>query len=66
MDDGSTDRGLEELNKIADQDMDYVSWIEVPRNSGLTAAIAVGTDHSFGDLIVLIGAGLETIPLISI
>ena len=62
VDDGSTDGSVEELNQIAEQDMDHVRVVELRRNFGQTAAIAAGIDHSLGDVIVLIDADLQNDP----
>ncbi len=62
VDDGSRDRSLEVLEKLAADAPDHVRVVALRRNFGQTAAIAAGIDHSQGDVIVLLDADLQNDP----
>lgn len=62
VDDGSHDRSLEVLEKLAADDPDHVRVVALRRNFGQTAAIAAGIDHSQGEVIVLLDADLQNDP----
>jgi glycosyltransferase involved in cell wall biosynthesis len=67
VDDGSSDRSLEVLTKIA-SDNKQVKIISFRKNSGQTAAIMAGLDFAQGEIIVLIDSDLQNdcrdIPLL--
>ncbi len=62
VDDGSTDKSLEMLRRLAADDPEHVRVIVFRRNFGQTAAITAGIDHSKGDIIVLLDADLQNDP----
>ncbi|HEX2696868.1 MAG TPA: glycosyltransferase family 2 protein [Anaerolineales bacterium] len=62
VDDGSTDKSLEILRKLAEKDPAHVRVIVFRRNFGQTAAIVAGIDHSDGKIIVLLDADLQNDP----
>lgn len=59
--DGSTDRSLEVLRKLAAKDK-HVRVIVFRRNFGQTAAISAGIDYAKGDVVVLLDADLQNDP----
>lgn len=62
VDDGSLDNSLRVLNQIADIDPNHVQVISLKRQTGQTAAITAGIDHSVGDVIILLDADLQNDP----
>jgi glycosyltransferase involved in cell wall biosynthesis len=62
VDDGSRDRSLAELEKLAACDPQRVRVIAMRRNFGQTTAIAAGIDHSCGDIVILMDADLQNDP----
>lgn len=62
VDDGSVDKSLQVLEKLADEDVVHIRVISFRRNFGQTAAIVAGIDHSHGDVIVLMDADLQNDP----
>ncbi len=62
VDDGSKDKSMVELEKIASKDPGHFKVIGLRRNFGQTAAIAAGIDHSDGDVIILMDADLQNDP----
>lgn len=62
VDDGSTDGGLEVLERLARQDPSHTRVVVLRRNFGQTAAIAAGIDHARGQVVVLIDADLQNDP----
>ena len=62
VDDGSTDRGLDVLKRIVENDPEHVRVLVFRRNFGQTAAIAAGIDHSRGSIIVLLDADMQNDP----
>ena len=62
VDDGSRDRSLAELEKLAECDPLHVRVVALRRNFGQTAAIAAGIDHSCGAIVVLMDADLQNDP----
>jgi glycosyltransferase involved in cell wall biosynthesis len=62
VDDGSTDKSLSILNRIAEEDPEHVSVVVFRRNYGQTAALAAGIDHSSGDTIILMDADMQNDP----
>jgi glycosyltransferase involved in cell wall biosynthesis len=61
IDDGSNDRSLEVLRRLADRDK-HVRVIVFRRNFGQTAAISAGIDHARGDAVILLDADLQNDP----
>lgn len=61
IDDGSTDRTLQRLERLAAED-DRVKPLSFRRNFGQTAAFAAGFDHARGDVIVTIDGDLQNDP----
>jgi glycosyltransferase involved in cell wall biosynthesis len=61
VDDGSTDRTLELLQKIQSED-NHVIVLSLRRNFGQTAAFAAGFDYSRGDVIVTMDGDLQNDP----
>jgi polyisoprenyl-phosphate glycosyltransferase len=59
--DGSTDRSLEILLKLHEQDP-RVKILNLSRNFGHQAAITAGVDHVSGDVVVIIDADLQDPP----
>jgi dolichol-phosphate mannosyltransferase len=59
--DGSTDRSREALRAAADRRRE-IKVVELKRNSGQTAAMMCGIDHSAGDIIIPIDADLQNDP----
>jgi len=62
VDDGSRDRSLAELEKLAAADPQRVRVVALRRNFGQTAAIAAGIDHSTGEIVILMDADLQNDP----
>ncbi|HEY59768.1 MAG TPA: glycosyltransferase family 2 protein [Anaerolineae bacterium] len=62
VDDGSQDKSLENMEKLARKNPQRVSVIVLRRNFGQTAAIAAGVDHAQGDVIVLLDADMQNDP----
>lgn len=62
VDDGSKDKSIKALEKLAAEDPYHVRVVELRRNFGQTTAIAAGIDHSKGDIIVLMDADLQNDP----
>jgi glycosyltransferase involved in cell wall biosynthesis len=62
VDDGSTDRGLDVLTRLVENDPEHVRVLIFRRNFGQTAAIAAGIDHSRGSIIVLLDADMQNDP----
>lgn len=61
VDDGSTDGSAEELRRIKDSDP-HVRVIRLARNTGQTAALQCGLQHSAGDVVVAMDADGENDP----
>ena len=59
--DGSTDRSLELLQKIAADD-DRVCVVDLSRNFGHQVALSAGVDHARGDAVVVIDSDLQDPP----
>jgi dolichol-phosphate mannosyltransferase len=59
--DGSRDGSLAELRRLAQQHPE-VKVLDLKRNSGQTAALMCGIDHSTGDIIIPIDADLQNDP----
>jgi glycosyltransferase involved in cell wall biosynthesis len=59
--DGSKDRSREAL-RLAAERRNEIKVVELKRNSGQTAAMMCGIDHSSGDVIVPIDADLQNDP----
>ncbi|MBN1868975.1 MAG: glycosyltransferase family 2 protein [Candidatus Omnitrophica bacterium] len=59
--DGSTDRSLENLKEICSKDK-KVRVINLKRNFGQTAAIAAGFDHAEGEIIITMDSDLQNDP----
>lgn len=62
VDDGSMDKSLAVLEKLADENSDHIRVVSFRRNFGQTPAIVAGIDHSQGDVIVLMDADLQNDP----
>ncbi len=62
VDDGSRDRSVAELEKLAAADPAHVRVVALRRNFGQTAAIAAGIDHSTGEIIIMLDADLQNDP----
>lgn len=62
VDDGSTDKSLQVLESLVEQDPAHVRVVVFRRNFGQTAAIAAGIDHSQGEIIVLLDADMQNDP----
>ena len=63
VDDGSTDKSPEELEKLARKDPRYVRVVLLRRNFGQTTAIAAGIDQALGEIIVMMDADLQNDPI---
>lgn len=61
IDDGSTDRTVEEIRKLREKD-ERVHLVSFSRNFGKEAAIYAGLEHSKGDYVVLMDADLQDPP----
>jgi glycosyltransferase involved in cell wall biosynthesis len=61
IDDGSTDRSFEELEKLSLRD-ERIKIVSFVRNYGQTAALAAGIDHSLGKIIIPMDADLQNDP----
>jgi dolichol-phosphate mannosyltransferase len=59
--DGSTDRSLDLLEKIANDD-DRVRVVDLSRNFGHQVALSAGVDHARGDAVVVIDSDLQDPP----
>ena len=62
VDDGSSDKSLQVLESLAEQDADHVRVVVFRRNFGQTAAITAGIDHSHGHTIVLLDSDMQNDP----
>ncbi|MCX7755130.1 MAG: glycosyltransferase family 2 protein [Anaerolineales bacterium] len=60
--DGSRDRSMEVLERLAAEDPEHVCVVEFRRNFGQTTAIAAGIDHAQGEVIVFLDADLQNDP----
>lgn len=61
VDDGSSDKTLERIKELADEDK-QVKYISFSRNFGKEAAIYAGLEMSTGDLVVVMDADLQDPP----
>lgn len=61
VDDGSTDRSWEQLEKLAAKD-DRVRCVRFRRNFGQTAGLAAAIDHATGDVMIPMDADLQNDP----
>ncbi len=61
VDDGSSDRTMEELQVLADRDR-AVRVVSLRRNFGQTAAFAAGFDHARGDVIITMDGDNQNDP----
>ncbi len=62
VDDGSTDKSLEILKKLAQKDK-TLKIIEFRRNFGQTAAMAAGIDFASGEVIIFMDSDLQNDPV---
>lgn len=62
IDDGSTDKSLEVLRSLVENDPEHIRALVFRRNFGQTAAITAGIDHARGDTIVLLDADMQNDP----
>ncbi|PWH12193.1 MAG: glycosyltransferase [Anaerolineae bacterium] len=60
--DGSRDRSMQVLERLALEDPQHVCVVEFRRNFGQTTAIAAGIDHAQGEVIVFLDADLQNDP----
>ncbi|MBR2531763.1 MAG: glycosyltransferase family 2 protein [Lachnospiraceae bacterium] len=60
--DGSTDRSAEILDKLREADPDHVSVIRFSRNFGHEAAMTAGLDYACGDWLIFMDADLQHPP----
>lgn len=63
VDDGSRDKSVDVLEKLAAADPQHTSVVVLRRNFGQTTAIAAGIDHAQGDVITFLDADLQNDPL---
>ena len=61
VDDGSRDKTLEEIKKLADENSE-VHYISFSRNFGKEAAMLAGLDYSTGDYVTIMDADLQDPP----
>lgn len=61
VDDGSTDRTLQTLKRLAQRDS-RIKPLSFRRNFGQTAAFAAGFDHAKGDVIITLDGDLQNDP----
>ena len=61
IDDGSTDRSLDILKQLQDQDS-RVNYLSLSRNFGHQSAILAGLEHSRGDAVISMDADLQHPP----
>lgn len=61
IDDGSSDRSVEVLEEISNED-DMVLVIALRRNFGQTAAMSAGFDHANGEVIITMDGDLQNDP----
>ena len=62
VDDGSRDQSARLLEDLAQKYPEHFRAVLLRRNFGQTAAIAAGIDHSCGDVVILMDAGLQNDP----
>jgi Glycosyl transferase family 2 len=62
VDDGSTDKSFEQLQRLAAFDP-HTRIIRLSRNFGQTAAISAGVQHSRGEILVFMDGDLQNDPL---
>lgn len=62
IDDGSTDKSFQELQKVSDKDH-RVTVIKLVRNFGQTAALAAGIDFARGQVIIPMDSDLQNDPV---
>jgi glycosyltransferase involved in cell wall biosynthesis len=60
--DGSRDNSVDKLLEIANLHPDTVTFVDLRRNFGQTAAMAAGIDHSTGGIVVLMDADRQNDP----
>ncbi len=60
--DGSRDNSVGKLLEIADSHPDTVTFVDLRRNFGQTAAMSAGLDHSTGSVVVLMDADRQNVP----
>ena len=60
--DGSRDRSMDALERLAAEDPEHVCVVEFRRNFGQTTAIVAGIDHARGEVIVFLDADLQNDP----
>ena len=61
VDDGSTDQTIVELEKLS-QSKDHVSFLELARNYGQSAALDAGIKQSLGEIVVTLDGDLQNDP----
>ncbi len=57
--DGSRDRSMDVLERLAAGDPQHICVVEFRRNFGQTTAIAAGIDHARGEVILFLDADLQ-------
>ncbi len=62
VDDGSEDRTMEELKKLAEEVSEKIRVVSFSRNFGKEAALLAGLEHSKGDYVAIIDADLQQNP----
>lgn len=60
--DGSHDNSVGKLLEIANSHSDTVTFVDLRRNFGQTAAMSAGIDHSTGSIVVLMDADRQNDP----
>lgn len=60
--DGSSDRSLEEMRKLQKQDSEHVHYVSFSRNFGKEAALYAGLQASTGDYVVVMDVDLQDPP----
>jgi glycosyltransferase involved in cell wall biosynthesis len=61
VDDGSTDSSAAALARLAERD-ERVTFVELRRNFGQTAALAAGFDHACGEVVIAMDGDLQHAP----
>ena len=61
VDDGSRDRTLEEIKKLAQED-ERVRYLSFSRNFGKEAALYAGLEHASGDYVAVMDVDLQDPP----
>lgn len=62
IDDGSSDKTLDQLRKLQNMDPEHVHYVSFSRNFGKEAALYAGLQYSTGDLVTVIDVDLQDPP----